>query len=135
MPGEGDATDQDFALAVTNGTTGAVNPQPSVSALSSTSAQVGAEGFTLMVSGADFLPGAIVRWRNGGDVTDLVPTSSTTTTLVVSVPPQLLAAPGEAQVTAVNPLPGGGPAAQQLLFAIIGSYEVYLPLIQPSSNV
>ncbi|MBC8077084.1 MAG: S8 family serine peptidase, partial [Chloroflexales bacterium] len=92
VPGDGDATDQDFALVVTNGTTGAVNPQPSVNVLSSTSARAGAEGFTLTVSGANFIPGTVVRWRSGGDVTDLVPTSSTTTTLVVSVPPQLLAA-------------------------------------------
>jgi hypothetical protein len=130
VPGDLDTTDQDFALVVTNGTTGAVNPQPSVSTLSRAAAQVGEEGFELTVGGANFVPGTVVRWRNGGDVTDLVPTRSTTTTLAVQVPSELLAASGEAQVTAVNPLPGGGPAPQQLPFAIIGDYEVYLPVIQ-----
>ena len=130
-----DTTDQDFALAVTNGTTGAVNPQPNALALSQTSAEAGAAGFTLTVRGTNFVTGTVVRWQNGSDATELVPTSVTSTTLVVQVPQELLAEPGTAQITAVNPLPGGGASSPALPFTIIGRYDVYLPLIRDDQDL
>ena len=80
------------------------NPLPSASALSPSSAATGSNAINLVVTGSNFVPGAVVRW-NGLD-RDTTYASSTQLTAVI--PASDFTAQGTAAVTVFNPLPGGG---------------------------
>ncbi len=80
-------------------------PAPTLSALSSSSAVAGAPAFTLTLTGTGFISGAsVVQWNGSALATTFV----SGTKLKATVPNSLLASAGTAQVTAVNPAPGGG---------------------------
>ncbi len=72
---------------------------PTISSISPNFAIAGEPGFTLSVSGSNFASGAVVKW-NG---TSLTTTFASSSSLTAIVPASLIAAPGTASVTAVNP--------------------------------
>ncbi len=80
------------------------NPQPLLSAINPASVQAGGGGFTLTVTGAGFVPGAVVRW-NGAD---RLTTFSSNNTLTAAIPAADAATTGAANITVFNPAPGGG---------------------------
>ena len=101
-------------------TLGSINP---------TSATAGGAGFTLTVSGSNFVSGAVVRW-NGADRTT---TSAAATQLTAAIPASDIAAGGTASVTVVNPGPGGG-VSNAATFTINNPVPV-LASINPTSAI
>ncbi len=82
----------------------ASNPVPSISSLSPTSAASGNAGFTLTVSGSDFVAGSRVDWNGAALATTYVSASK----LTALVPASDITIAGTASVTVVSPAPGGG---------------------------
>ncbi len=83
------------------------NPLPDISMLTPASAPQGSPGLTLTLTGTGFVPESIVYW-NG---TSLTTTYVDATKLTASVDYSRLYYQGTAQVTVVNPPPGGGTSA------------------------
>jgi uncharacterized protein (TIGR03437 family) len=82
-------------------------PAPSIVTLSPNTTAAGGPTFTLTVTGSGFVAGSVVQW-NGSQV----PTTYLgTTQLSASVPASLVASPGNASVTVVNPGSGTSNAA------------------------
>jgi subtilase family protein/fervidolysin-like protein/List-Bact-rpt repeat protein len=80
------------------------HPVPSLTGLSPAGVLVPAAGFTLTVTGSDFVTGSVIRW-NGSDRATTVLDSMHAT---AAIPDSDLADGGLAQVTIFNPAPGGG---------------------------
>ena len=80
------------------------NPAPNLTSLSPVSATGGGTGFTLTVSGSDFVSSSAVFWNGTGKATTYVSGSE----LRVAISAADIATGGEFQVTVANPLPGGG---------------------------
>jgi glucose/arabinose dehydrogenase len=83
------------------------NPVPTITALSPTSAIAGGAGFTLTVTGSNFIRGSVVRWNGAGRTTTFVSGA----TLTVTISEQDIATAGTANVSVFNPPPGGGTSA------------------------
>ena len=98
-PGPGGGTSN-----VATFTISASNPVPSIAALSPASAASGNAGFTLTVSGSDFVASSSVNWNGVGLKTTYVSASQ----LTALVPAADIATVGTASVTVVSPSPGGG---------------------------
>ncbi len=92
------------------------NPVPAIATISPTDAQAGHFGFTLSVTGSNFLSDSVVRW-NGAD---RVTTFLSPTQLQAAIPETDIASPGTAQVTVFNPEPAGG-SSNAINFPINGS--------------
>ena len=108
------------------------NPQPAVSSLAPVSASAGGTGFTLTVTGTNFVSGAVVQW-NGADLTTSVLSS---TQVTATVPAAKIAAAGAATVTVSNPAPGGGAATPTLNFTIHpANTAVQINTLTPASSV
>jgi hypothetical protein len=88
-------------------------PVPTISALGPNTAVAGDPALTLIVTGTNFVNGAVVRW-NGADRTT---TYVSSTRLQASIPATDLASAGTANVTVFNPAPGGG-TSNSLSFTI-----------------
>jgi hypothetical protein len=103
------------------------NPLPQLSQLSLTSVTSGAGATLLTLTGANFIPGSVVRW-NG---TDLTTTYIDSTHLSVTLSASLLVTPGAYTLTVFNSTPGGGESSG-LTFTVepagSQSFLVYLPL-------
>lgn len=80
------------------------NPAPTLTSISPASATAGSAATTMVVSGSNFVSGAVVNW-NG---TALPTTFSSATSLSASISSTLLATAGTASITVFNPSPGGG---------------------------
>ncbi|MCC7358801.1 MAG: hypothetical protein IT317_04960 [Anaerolineales bacterium] len=102
-------TSQDCAVTLTT-------PVPTTSAISPTTALANGAGFSLTVTGTNFISGSVVYWGS----TPLVTTFISGTQLVATVPPGLLLLAGPISVTVVNPAPGGGPSNGQLFTVLNG---------------
>jgi glucose/arabinose dehydrogenase/PKD repeat protein len=85
------------------------NPAPTLSGLSPSSAQAGSPGLTLTVNGSNFVSGTTVQWNGAARTTSFVSSGQ----LTASIPASDLASAGTAQVTVVNPAPGGGTSNAQ----------------------
>src|SRR5438552_9547473 len=85
------------------------NPVPTTTSLSPSSTIAGSPQFTLTVNGTKFVSTSTVYW-NGSP---LVTTFSSATQLTAIVPAANVAATGTANVTVVNPAPGGGTSNAQ----------------------
>lgn len=85
------------------------NPIPGSTGLVPNSIDEGSAGFSLTVQGADFVPGAVVRW-NG---TDRATTFVSATELQASIDAADVASAGVAAITVFNPAPGGGESNAQ----------------------
>ena len=86
------------------GSVGAANPAPVLQSISPASATVGAAALDLSVSGSGFVTASRVEWNGTALVTSYVSASE----LKAQVPASDLTQAGTAQVTVVNPAPGGG---------------------------
>jgi hypothetical protein len=80
------------------------NPTPELNALSPASATAGDPGFTLTVHGSGFVAESRVTWDGAERPTIFVSASE----LRAEIEASDIAAPGQAEVRVVNPLPGGG---------------------------
>ncbi len=89
------------------------NPAPAIAALAPNRATQGNGDFTLAVMGASFVASSVVTWNGSALTTKVVDSAHLTAT----VQAQLVASPGSATVTVVNPGPGGG-SSQPAVFAI-----------------
>ncbi len=108
------ATAGNVQVKVTNpapkgGTSGALtfaidNPVPIAGTLSPSSVTMGAAGFTLTVTGSNFVNGSTVKWGR----TSLTTTFVSAAKLTATVPASDVAAAGTDSVTVVNAAPGGG---------------------------
>lgn len=98
-PAPGGGTSNMVSFAIDGGT----NPIPTISSLDPSCAPVGAQAFTLAVTGANFIPSSVIRW-NGKDL----PTTLNGGPLLANIPANDIATAGTAAVTVFNPAPGGG---------------------------
>jgi hypothetical protein len=105
------------------------NPVPMLTSIAPTSATVGGPAFLLTITGLDFVAGSTVQWNGSGRPTTFV----SGTQLSAAIPAADLAAPGTAQVTVVNPTPGGG-TSSPITFTIQNATPVAASL-SPSSVV
>src|SRR5437870_1036733 len=99
------------------------NPVPTTTSISPNCVTAGSIGFTLTLTGTNFVSGSVVNF--GG--TSLTPTSSSSTQLTVTVPASLVATAGTVSVTVVNPSPGGGSSNAQT-FTIANTPVITSPL-------
>jgi hypothetical protein len=90
------------------------NPTPLISAIDPDAAAAGGSGFTLTVTGNNFIPDAVVRW----DGEDRPTTFISATELRANIPAADVETGGTVGVTVFNPAPGGG-LSNSLSFAII----------------
>ncbi|MBI1765702.1 MAG: IPT/TIG domain-containing protein [Acidobacteria bacterium] len=80
-----------------------LNPMPTINTLAPNTAAVGTS-FTLTVTGSGFINSSVVRWENNNRTTTFVNEN----TLRAQIPASDLATAGVADITVVNPEPGGG---------------------------
>ena len=98
-----DALDSPQTLLL-SGTGVTSNPQPVLAMLSPTTATAGGAGFTLTLTGTNFVAGTIVEWNGVALTTTIV----SATQVTAMVPAGDLTTGGAILVTVFNPLPGGG---------------------------
>ncbi|MFI5348415.1 MAG: N,N-dimethylformamidase beta subunit family domain-containing protein [Elusimicrobiota bacterium] len=110
------------------GRSGANNPVPSLSALSPSSATVGSAGFTMSVTGSNFINGSMVLWNGASRTTSFVNSSQLNATITSAD----LAAATTANVTVFNPAPGGG-TSSSLPFVVGVNPVPSLASLAPSS--
>jgi hypothetical protein len=80
------------------------NPKPTLASLSPSSATHGGPGFTLTVTGTNFLPASVVKWKGSARTTTYV----SSTQLTAQINAKDIAKAGTAAVVVSNPKPGGG---------------------------
>ncbi len=85
----------------------AVNPKPTITSISPSSATAGSAGFTLTVNGKEFVSTSAVNWAGSPRATTFV--SATQITAIVNAAD--VAKGGTFAVTVTNPAPGGGTSA------------------------
>jgi len=119
-PGGGTSSPQTFTID---------NPVPTLGLLSPTSAAAGSAGFTLALTGSNFVNGTVVRWNGGVLTTTFVDGAH----LTAMVPSSDVASGGIALVTVFNPVPGGG-TSSTLTFTINGTNPIpALGMVTPIS--
>jgi uncharacterized protein (TIGR03437 family) len=135
LPGSGSITVVNPGAAASNALTFTVTAQTAfVRSLSPSSAVAGSPAFTLTVnggpnsflSGGSIFSGAVVQW-NG---TPLATTYVSSMQLTAQVPASLIATPGTANVTIVNPSASPGPPA---VFTILPASPPALASLSPIS--
>ena len=80
------------------------NPLPTITQLTPSSARAGMDGFTLIVTGTNFVQSSVVNWNGSPRSTTYVSTSE----LRAQITSNDIAMEGTASVTVVNPEPHGG---------------------------
>jgi IPT/TIG domain len=80
------------------------NPDPRVTSITPNFAVAGGPGFTLTVSGFNFVSGSVVRWNGANRTTTVVNSFQLNATIASGD----IAAAGTVSVTVFNPPPGGG---------------------------
>ena len=80
------------------------NPAPSVASMAPASATAGGPGFSLTVTGSNFVNASRVRWNGQDRSTTFV----SATQLTIAITAADIAAAGSAQVSVSSPAPGGG---------------------------
>jgi uncharacterized protein (TIGR03437 family) len=135
LPGSGSITVVNPGAAASGALTFTVTPQTAfVRSLSPGSAVAGSPAFTLTVnagpnsflSGGSIFSGAVVQW-NG---TPLVTMYVSSTQLTAQVPASLIATPGTANVTIVNP---GASPGNTVVFTIVAGSPPALSSLSPTS--
>lgn len=89
------------------------NPVPGLSALSPASVVAGSSGFTLTVTGSNFVPGSTVQVNGASRSTTFV----SGTQLTATIPASDIGVAGFVSITVFNPAPGGG-ASSALTLAV-----------------
>ena len=80
------------------------NPVPGLTSISPSSAQAGGVGFTLTVTGSNFISSSVVNWNGVAKTTTFV----SPTQLTVSLAAADIAVAGNIPVSVTTPAPGGG---------------------------
>jgi len=80
------------------------NPTPTLVSASDTSVPAGWPGFQLTVNGTNFVAASVLQWNGINRQT----TVTSSTELRAAIPADQLVSPGAAQISIVNPSPGGG---------------------------
>ena len=88
----------------TGGTLTLLNPVPTISGLAPSSATAGTAAFNLTVTGTGFVNGSVVNWNGAARTTTFI----SATQLSAAISAADITNAGTAQVTIVNPTPGGG---------------------------
>ena len=83
------------------------NPKPGISSITPSSAVAGGPAFTLSLQGIRFVPASIVQWNGSPRSTRFIQ-NNLGGYLQASILASDIAHSGTAQVTVVNPAPGGG---------------------------
>jgi 6-phosphogluconolactonase len=104
------------------GGTGGSNPVPGIVSLAPPTANAGGSSLTVTVNGENFDSTSTVSW-NGSD---LVTTAISDTQVSATIPAADIATAGSAQLTVVNPGPGGGPS-NPVAFVIKGTGTAAIP--------
>jgi photosystem II stability/assembly factor-like uncharacterized protein len=115
-----------------------LNPSPTITSISPTSANSGDPGFTLMVNGTGFLSGVAVGFvSNPTGYTVLLPTTlNSSTQLTVTVPASAFALPGSYYVYASNQQPTVGPSNTVNFPVNVGTYPVpLLGVLNPTTDI
>ncbi len=99
-PAPGGGASNAVSFTITNP---ASNPVPTIAFLDPGGAPAGGPAFNLLVTGANFVAGSVVRW-NGSDR----PTTGVASAAEAQISASDIAAAGTAAVTVFNPAPGGG---------------------------
>lgn len=81
-----------------------VNPAPTITTISPTSAALNGQALILTVNGTNFVPGASVQWNGSNRITTFL----SSTQLSAQIPASDLTTAGKPIVRVVNPAPGGG---------------------------
>jgi len=105
------------------------NPVPSVSSLSPSSVSSGGAAFTLTVNGTGFISSSTVGWNGSSRTTTYV----SSTQLTASITAADIATAGTANVTVVNPAPGGG-TSQAATFTTNNAVPSVTSLSPPSAT-
>lgn len=105
------------------------NPVPTLANLSPAGALAGGAGFTLTLSGSEFVPGSVVRWNGVDKVTTFV----SRTQVQAAIPASDLALAGTASVTVFNPAPGGGSATPVSFFVLATHAAPTITTLTPNS--
>jgi hypothetical protein len=106
------------------------NPVPSAISLSPSTGVSGAPAFGLTVNGNSFVSSSIVQWNGSNRTTSYV----SATQLTAAITAADLAAAGSANVTVVNPAPGGG-TSQVLTFTTSNAVSPQSPTIGSTFGV
>ncbi len=96
-PAPGGGTSNALTLSV-------VNPLPTLTSINPNSAAVNSRGFTMILTGTNFVPGAVVQFNGNNRPTSFV----SSTQLNAQIPDSDLATVGTATVRVINPEPAGG---------------------------
>jgi hypothetical protein len=115
-----------FAWTDLSGTNGV----PATFTMAPTSATAGGSAFTLSVTGANFVPGSVVRWNGSNRTTTFV----SSTQLNAAITAADIASAGSPSVTVFNGTPGGGTSNAQTFTVIASGNPVpVLTGLSPSS--
>lgn len=106
------------------------NPAPSLTSLAPISALVNGSGFTLTVTGENFVGGAKLRW-NGAD---LATNFDSTTQLSATIDASRLTTAGFYTIKAVNPAPGGGESESSLIFTVFNPSTQSISSLNPPAK-
>jgi hypothetical protein len=105
-----------FSVSTVPVTVGSTNPLPTLSGLTPSSVAAGSAAFAVGLTGTNFVSGGQVFFGN----TALATTINSATSATATVPATLVTTAGSANVTFINPTPGGG-ASAPLSFTISAS--------------
>lgn len=97
-PGGGTSSAMTFTIAA------APNPAPALTSISPSNATAGGVGFSLTLTGSNFVASSVVRWNGSARTTTFV----SSTQLQVAIAAADIATAGTASVTVFTPTPGGG---------------------------
>jgi hypothetical protein len=89
------------------------NPAPSLSSISPSSATAGGPGFTMTLTGSNFVSTSVVQVNGAGRTTNFV----SATQLTAAIPASDIASAGTLSITVFNPAPGGG-TSTPLVFTV-----------------
>lgn len=123
-PGGGTSAEVTFAINT---------PTPSVASISPSSAAAGSASFTLTVNGSNFLPGSTVQWNGSCGQPPLSTTYVSSAELTVVIPASDITFAGDANVTVLNPAPGGGTSVAAV-FTVTGSLPSDVSFVAPNGN-
>ena len=123
-PGGGASAARSFPVTAPTG-----NPVPTITSTSPASVAANSGAFTLTVTGTGFVTGSTVQWNGASRTTTFV----SATQVTASVSAADIATTGTAQVTVVNPAPGGGTSAARS-FSITPPGPPTVGFIEPLSR-
>lgn len=101
---------------------GTPNPLPSISSITPPNANAGSASVTITVTGEGFVSTSTLNWNKASRITTEVSDTQITATVTAAD----IAAAGAAQITVVNPAPGGG-TSNPVGFVINGTEPVATP--------